>query len=128
MEKVSRLNSDIERREEEINKLCQKTKRQMSRGAPAASVPELEELLRLPLAALEKELFLSRHELQSLLQSVSSSILEQNKVNQEIEQIEERCSAGGKQKSLNINPCKSKKKLEIFERFFNCYLELNFFR
>ena len=68
----------------------------MARGAPAASVPELEELLRLPLAALERELFLSKHELQSLLQSVSSSLLEQNKVNQEIEQIHERCSAGGK--------------------------------
>ena len=104
MEKISRLNSDIERREEEINKLCQKTKRQMSRGAPAASVPELEELLRLPLAALEKELFLSRHELQSLLHSVSSGLLEQNKVNREIEQIEERCSAGGEHKSTNIFP------------------------
>ena len=66
----------------------------MSQGAPANSAPELDSILRLPLAALERELFLSRHEYTTVLASIDATIAESRRLETDLEEVGERCRAG----------------------------------
>ena len=100
------INGQIARREEEILELVQQTRRQggASAGAgitpaprplsPHAAVPELESILRMPLAALEKELGLSRKEFHHLLDTIAVTVAESQRIERDIMAIEERKLAG----------------------------------
>ena len=94
LERIYELNLQLEQREAEIHKLSQKTRRAAERGAPPHSAPELEQLLRLPLAALEKELFLSRHEFSALVSSLDSSIAESGSLTQQLQQLQQQQQQG----------------------------------
>ena len=96
LEQISKLNLELERREQEILNLNLKTKRQRDRVGPdpGHSPPDLEEILRLPLASLERELFMSRHEYTQLVASVDKTILESKRVQSELAGLGERCAAG----------------------------------
>ncbi len=102
LEKVVHINGQIARREEEILQLVQQTRRH-GRGAsasaprplsPHAAVPELESILRMPLAALEKELGLSRKEFRHLLDTIAATVAESQRIERDIMAIEERKLAG----------------------------------
>jgi septal ring factor EnvC (AmiA/AmiB activator) len=102
LEKVVKINSQLARREEEILELVQKT-RSCSSGKPLpqaqpppppAVVTELESILRMPLAALEKELMLSRKEFRQLLDTIAVTVSESQRIERDIIAIEERKLAG----------------------------------
>ncbi len=98
LEKVVHLNGQIARREEEIHQLGQQTQRH--RGVKGgcldkgAQVPELETILRMPLAALEKELGLSRQEFRHLMDTIAVTVAESQRIERDIMAIEERKLAG----------------------------------
>jgi hypothetical protein len=105
LEKVVHLNGQIARREEEIHQLAQQTQRQSGglRGVggggsgvldKGAQVPELESILRMPLAALEKELGLSRTEFRHLMDTIAVTVAESQRIERDIMAIEERKVAG----------------------------------
>ncbi len=98
LEKVVHLNGQIARREEEIHQLAQQTQRHrgVSSGVPdkGAQVPELESILRMPLAALEKELGLSRQEFRHLMDTIAVTLAESQRIERDIMAIEERKLAG----------------------------------
>ncbi len=105
LEKVVHLNGQIARREEEIHQLVQKTQRYGGgvRGVgggggggldKGAQVPELESILRMPLACLEKELGLSRSEFRHLMDTIAVTVAESQRIERDIMAIEERKLAG----------------------------------
>jgi len=100
LEKVVHLNGQIARREEEIHQLVQQTQRHSVRGVSSgvpdkgAQVPELESILRMPLAALEKELGLSRQEFRHLMDTIAVTLAESQRIERDIMAIEERKLAG----------------------------------
>jgi hypothetical protein len=105
LEKVVHLNGQIARREEEIHQLVQQTQRQSGGGVrgggssggvldKGAQVPELESILRMPLAALEKELGLSRTEFRHLMDTIAVTVAESQRIERDIMAIEERKLAG----------------------------------
>ena len=57
-------------------------------------VPELEDILRMPLAALEKELCLSRHEVETLIEAINATMDESKKIERDLIAIQERKVAG----------------------------------
>jgi len=64
LDKLNRLNADLTSKEEEILKLNQRTRSLSERQKSSkVVVPELEDILRMPLASLERELCLSRRRL-----------------------------------------------------------------
>ncbi len=109
-EGVCRLNDQLQEREEQILKLTRQTKRHRDRSngdgkqasngdaseshLPPCSVPDLEEILRLPLANLERELFVSRQEYRQLVASIDATIAESKRIQADLTAIQERCSAG----------------------------------
>ena len=100
LEKVVQLNGQIARREEEIHQLVQQTQRHSVRGVSSgvpdkgAQVPELESILRMPLACLEKELDLSRQEFRHLMDTIAVTVAESQRIERDIMAIEERKLAG----------------------------------
>jgi hypothetical protein len=99
LEKVVHLNGQIARREEEIHQLAQQTQRHGVRGVKGdldkgAQVPELESILRMPLACLEKELGLSRQEFRHLMDTIAVTVAESQRIERDIMAIEERKLAG----------------------------------
>ena len=99
LEKVVKINSQIARREEEIQDLVQKTRsvsgKTLTTPSPSpAVVAELESILRLPLAALEKELLLSRKEFRLLLNTIAVTVSESQRIERDMMAIEERKLAG----------------------------------
>merc|ERR1719225_1299083 len=76
-------------------KLNQRTRSLSERlRAKAVVVPELEEILRLPLATLERELCLSRHEVETLIEAINSTMEESKKIESDLISIQERKLAG----------------------------------
>ncbi len=102
LEKVVHLNGQIARREEEIHQLGQQTQRHGLRGVggsgggldKGAQVPDLESILRMPLACLEKELGLSRTEFRHLMDTIAVTVAESQRIERDIMAIEERKLAG----------------------------------
>ena len=112
IEGVCRINDQLQEKEEQILKLTRQTKRQRDRGSssrdgntgsresssdphlPPSSVPDLEQILRLPLANLERELQMSRQEYRTLVASIDATISESKRIQADLEAIQGRCSAG----------------------------------
>ncbi len=96
-----KINSQLARREEEILELIQKTRVSSCSDhlappppPPPAVAAELEAILRMPLAALEKELKLSRTEFRRLLDAIAVTVSESARIERDILAIEERKMAG----------------------------------
>jgi len=97
LEKVSEVNIELTSREEELVRLGQRARRLEAKGQEAKSrtvVPELEELLSIPAEALQKELCLSREEVETLITAITSTMDESKKVERELVAIQERQAAG----------------------------------
>jgi len=97
LEKVSEVNMELTSREEELVRLGQRARRLQAKGHEAKSrtvVPELEELLSIPAEALQKELCLSREEVETLITAITSTMDESKKVERELVAIQERQAAG----------------------------------
>lgn len=97
LDKLNHLNIQLTRREEEMVKLNQRTRRhceRQKRNRASTPVPELEEILPMSLAALEKELCLSRHEVETLIEAINATMDESKKIERDLIAIEERKVAG----------------------------------
>merc|ERR1719220_2532402 len=97
LEKVSEVNMELTSREEELVRLGQRARRLQAKGQESKSrtvVPELEELLSIPAEALQKELCLSREEVETLITAITSTMDESKKVERELVAIQERQAAG----------------------------------
>merc|ERR1719220_3340689 len=95
LEKVSEVNLELTSREEEMVRLGQRTRRIQAKGQESRTVvPELEELLSIPAEALQKELCLSREEVETLITAITSTMDESKKVERELVAIQERQAAG----------------------------------
>merc|ERR1719471_1226424 len=60
----------------------------------AVVVPELEEIFRLPRGTLERELCLSRDEVESLIEAINNTMEESKKIESDLISIQERKAAG----------------------------------
>jgi len=95
LEKLHSVNLEITNKEEEIVKLNQRARKQCQRQRNSrVVVPELEDILRMPLAALEKELCLSRHEVETLIEAINATMDESKKIERDLIAIQERKVAG----------------------------------
>merc|ERR1719350_2372840 len=89
------VNLELTSREEEMVRLGQRTRRIQAKGQESRTVvPELEELLSIPAEALQKELCLSREEVETLITAITSTMDESKKVERELVAIQERQAAG----------------------------------
>lgn len=95
LDRLTRINGDLTTQEEEILKLNQRTRSLSERQkSNKVVVPELEEIVRTPLAALEKELCLSRREVETLITAINSTMDESKRIERDLISIQERKLAG----------------------------------
>jgi len=95
LDRLNKLNSDLTSKEEEILKLNQRTRSLSERQkSNKVVVPELEEILNLPVATLERELCLSRSEVETLIEAINSTMEESKKIERDLISIQERKLAG----------------------------------
>lgn len=93
--KINKINTDLTVKEEEMLKLNQRTRSLSERlKSTAVVVPELEEIFRLPRGTLERELCLSRDEVESLIEAINNTIEESKKIESDLISIQERKVAG----------------------------------
>merc|ERR1719507_598488 len=93
--KINKINTDLTLKEEEMLKLNQRTRSLSERlKSTAVVVPELEEIFRLPRGTLERELCLSRDEVESLIAALNNTIEESKKIESDLISIQERKVAG----------------------------------
>merc|ERR1719438_717782 len=95
LDKLNRLNADLTSKEEEILKLNQRTRSLSERQkSNKVVVPELEEILNLPVATLERQLCLSRSEVETLITAINSTMDESKRIERDLISIQERKLAG----------------------------------
>jgi len=95
LDKLTRVNGDLTSKEEEILKLNQRARSLSERQkSNKVVVPELEDIVKMPLATLEKELQLSRHEVETLIEAINSTMEESKKIERDLISIQERKLAG----------------------------------